>query len=153
MVVNILLVIAVLAALAAVESRKIFNSVVAFGIMGLLLCVTFLLLGSFDLALIQLAIEVALLLSLLKFTQATGEKEIQKGWALLNYLAAVILVVVFTWFSFDLFRNLPGAGANVQRFLALNLFNLLGVAGVVFGAVVGAAAVLRPKGKDKEAGG
>jgi uncharacterized MnhB-related membrane protein len=147
MVINILLGLAVVAALVAVEIRDLYRSVAAFGVMGLALCLSFLALGSFDLALLQLGVEIALLVYIIRATRPTGEQEPGQGWGIAGYLAAVVLVIVFAVFAAWLVGLLPAAAARGTKGWALNPYNLLGIAAVLLGAVLGALAVLRSGGR------
>ncbi|MFA4966938.1 MAG: NADH-quinone oxidoreductase subunit K [Candidatus Margulisiibacteriota bacterium] len=91
--------IVISAAVAAVESKKLINSVIAFGIMGLSVCLTFIIQGSIDLALVQLAVETALLMVLVKATKDLSEPESLKWYEIVSMTLFIILFGIFAGYA------------------------------------------------------
>ncbi len=145
MIMTILLVLTGLAALAALESRTLRLSIVAFGLAGLGFCLAYMMLGSWDLALVQLAVEVGLLVYL---GMSVNTQEEPAGGGTLAYLGLFVFAVVFGGFAYVIFQNWPSVSVMQAGVQLPGLFELIGIAAALFAAVVGALTVLRPEGKE-----
>ncbi len=143
MMMTILLVLIGLAALAALESRHARLSIAAFGLAGLGFCLSYVLLGSWDLALVQLAVELGLLVYL-TFSLNTQEERPNGGTLL--YLGLFVFAVVLAGFAYLIFQNWPSAFVAKGGALLPGLFESIGIAAALLAAIVGALTVLRPEG-------
>ena len=145
MIMTILLVLTGLAALAALESRHLRLSLVAFGLAGLGFCLAYIMLGSWDLALVQLAVELGLLVYL---TFSLNTQEDRAGGGLALYLGLLVFAVVFGGFAYLVFLNWPVIFVIQGRMQWPGVFELIGIVAALFAAVVGALTVLRPEGRE-----
>jgi uncharacterized MnhB-related membrane protein len=137
----------IIAAVVALESRKLRVAISAFGLAGFGFCLSYIMLGSWDLAIIQLAIELGLLIYLM-FTAspAAGEPESYSGGQLMARLGSLIFAAILIGFAYLIFKTLPAV--NIQAGLTLpDLYDLIGIGAALFAAVVGALTVLRPEGR------
>ena len=137
--------IVILAAITAVEAKRLTSAVIAFGIMGFGVCLTYVIEGSIDIAFIQLAAEIALLVVLVKATRDMAEPESFRWYEI---LAAVFFIVFFAIFAYYAAIGLPVSGKQVKE--RIDLYNMIGVLFAVLSGVIGAFAVLRPQGKQGE---
>ncbi len=144
MIMTILLVLIGLAALAALESRPARVSIIAFGLAGFGFCLAYIMLGSWDLALVQLAVEIGLLVYL---ALSLNTQEAPAGNATLLYLGLFVFAVVFAGFAYLIFQNWPSVFVIRGVVQWPGLFELIGTAAALFAAVVGALTVLRPEDK------
>jgi len=172
----ILLVFLIVGALIAVETKNLLSSVISLGAIGFGLSIAFLFLRAPDLAIVQIAVEVVLLIFLIRAT--IGRDVIPtKGhihWA--GLLIVCLLTVGFFAFGYYAFRSLNEFGTPIisavgnapsNKYLADGLketgsanivtsilldyraFDTLGEATVLFAAVLGALAVLRGRAWSK----
>lgn len=166
----ILLVFLIIGALIAVETKNLLSSVISLGAIGFGMSIAFLFLRAPDLAIVQIAVEVVLLIFLIRAT--IGRDVVPErghvrwpGLALICLLAAGFLVLAYISL-----RNLPGFGepviatvgqapsnkylrdglsetgaANIVTAVLLDYraYDTLGEATVLFAAVIGALAILR----------
>ena len=137
-----------LAALAALESRHMRFSFIAFGLAGLGFCLTYFLLGSWDLALVQLAVEVALLVYLVFSAGSSVEQENNSDEQITYYPGIIIFAVVFIGFAYLIFRTWPVLNFAPTGVKLPGLFDLVGIAAALLAALVGALTLLRPEGKE-----
>jgi len=175
----IILIFLIVAALIAVETKNLLSSVISLGAVGFGLSIAFLFLRAPDLALVQIAVEVILLIFLIRAT--IGRDVIPtKGhihWA--GLLSVCLLVAAVSVFGFFAFRSLEEFGtpiialvpdAPANRYLqdglketgAANIvtavlldyraYDTLGEATVLFAAIIGALAVLRGRAWSRKAG-
>jgi len=166
----ILLIFMIIGALIAVETKNLLSSVISLGAIGFGLSITFLFLRAPDLALVQIAVEVILLIFLIR---ATIRRDVNPdrghvAWGGLVIVCALVLgVLAFGYFAF---RSLPEFGqpiitavqnapsnkyladgvretgaANIVTAILLDYraYDTLGEATVLFAAVLGALAILR----------
>lgn len=145
MAITIILVLIGLAALAALESRRLLLSIVAFGLAGLGFCLAYVMLGSWDLALVQLAAEIGLLVYL---TMSLNTQEDRAGGGALLYLGLFVFAVIFAGFAYLIFRNWPSVMVIQAGVELPGIFELIGIAAALFAAVVGALTVLRPEERE-----
>ena len=174
-----LLAFMILGAIVAVETKTLLSSVISLGAVGVGVSISFLFLGAPDLAIVQVAVEVVMLIFLLR---ATIGREVvpTKGrvpWPAL--VAAIALMAGFVAFAVLAFLEwrpfgqpvmtaIPAAPAN--RYLEKGLaetgapnivtaiildyraYDTLGEATVIFTAIIGTLAILRgraKRGRDK----
>ena len=172
----ILLVFLIIGALIAVETKNLLSSVISLGAIGFGLSIAFLFLRAPDLAIVQIAVEVVLLIFLIRAT--IGRDVIPtRGhihWA--GLLVVCLLAAGFLVFGYYAFRSLKTFGSPViaaveaapsNKYLADGLketgavnivtsvlldyraYDTLGEATVLFAAVIGALAVLRGTARSK----
>ena len=164
----------ILGALVAVETRTLISSVISLGVVGVGASVAFLFLAAPDLAMVQVAVEVVLLIFLIR---ATIGREVTParghvGWA--GLAAGVVMIAALLAFAVVAFRDLPPFGDPVMsrvasapsnRYVAEGLretgsanlitsvildyrgYDTLGEATVLFAAILGALTVLRGRSK------
>lgn len=144
-----LLGLTVVASVAALESRQPRFAIASFGLAGLCFCLSYIILGSWDLALVQLAVELGLLIYLMFTTgQAAGEPAGRSGGQLTAWFGFILFAAIFSGFACLIFTTWPSvpllpAGAKLP-----SLYDLIGAAAALFAAVVGALTVLRPEGRE-----
>jgi len=172
----ILLVFLIVGAIVAVETKNLLSSVIALGAIGFGLSIAFLFLRAPDLAIVQIAVEVVLLIFLIRAT--IGRDVIPaKGHVHWAGLAIVCLLTAgFFSFGYFAFRSLNEFGSPIiaavdaapsNKYLADGLkqtgsanivtsvlldyraYDTLGEATVLFAAVLGALAVLRGRAWSK----
>ena len=141
----ILIGLIILAALAAVESRSLLVSVAAFGLAGLGFGLAYIIMGAWDLALVQLAVELGLLFYLIRSTRIVSETEPYTRRRLGAYLGALAFVLVFLGFAYFVLRSLPPAVQLTGAVELPSLYEVIGIAAALFAAVVGGLTVLRPE--------
>lgn len=172
----ILLVFLIVGALIAVETKNLLSSVISLGAIGFGLSIAFLFLRAPDLAIVQIAVEVVLLVFLIRAT--IGRDVIStKGhihWA--GLLIVCLLTAGFFAFGYYAFRSLNEFGTPIisavgtapsNKYLADGLketgsanivtsilldyraYDTLGEATVLFAAILGALAVLRGRAWSK----
>jgi len=141
----ILIGLIILAALAAVESRSLLVSVAAFRLTGLGFSLTYIIMGSWDLALIQLAVELGLLFYLIRSTHIVSETETYAGRRLGVYLGALAFASIFLYFAYFVLRSLPPAIQLPGAIKLPSLYEVIGIAAALLAAVVGGLTVLRPE--------
>ena len=91
----LLLVVMVLAALIALESRDLLSSVIAVGACGFILSVVFLLLKAPDIAIVQIVIEVLTLIILIRVTISRDIHVIEDTRQFLPFAVNIVLLLVF----------------------------------------------------------
>jgi multicomponent Na+:H+ antiporter subunit B len=170
----LLLVLMILGAIVALESKDLLSGIISLGIIGFALTVIFLLLQAPDLAIVQIIIEtitlVILIAAVLKTTRIDTTDEIGLPKITL-WLIGLAFVVIFIVSAYKSFQHLPEFGSPVLRMAqyyidqgftvtgAGNLvaavildfrgYDTLGEATVLFTSVAGVIAVLRKVGRTK----
>lgn len=168
----IVLIFMVVAALIAIEIRSLLSSVISFGAVGIGMSIAFLFLGAPDLAIVQIAVEVVLLIFLIRAT--IGRDVVPAGghipWPGLVLVcllsAALMLAGLFAFRSLNEFgtpiiATVPEApsnrylrdalketgAANVVTSVILDYraYDTLGEATVLFAAILGALSILRSR--------
>jgi multisubunit Na+/H+ antiporter MnhB subunit len=170
----VLLVFMILGALIAVELKSLLSSVIALGAIGFGLSIAFLFLRAPDLAIVQIAVEVILLIFLIRATisrdvvSASGHIK-WYGWLVSVVLLGGILAIGILAFKDQLSFGAPVIAAVVEapsnEYLAQGLkesgaanivtsvlldyraYDTLGEATVLFAAIIGALAILRGRAK------
>lgn len=173
-IILVLLAFMVIAALIAVETKSILSSVISLGAVGFGLSIAFLFLRAPDLAIVQIAVEVVLLIFLIRATisrDTIPETGRIRWWGMASVLLLMAAVLVFGYFAFrDLgdfgepiiasVKNIPSnlylregleqtGAANIVTSVLLDYraYDTLGEATVLFTAIIGALAILRSKTK------
>ena len=173
----ILLVFMIIGAIVAVEIKNLLSSVIAVGAVGFGLSVSFLFLRAPDLAIVQVAVEVVLLIFLIRATISRDTLPTTGHIAWPGVIAAVLLTICVFVFGIYAFRDLnelgnpiiatvaeapsntylenaleeTGASNTVTAVLLdYRAYDTLGEATVLFAAVIGALAVLRGKARSKK---
>ena len=173
----VLLIFIIIAAIVAVETKKLLSSVISVGAVGFGLSVSFLFMHAPDLAIVQVAVEVVLLVFLIRATISRDviPTEGHVGWP--GLIVIVLLTVGFFVFGLFAFRDLNEFGnpiiatvagapsntyiqsglketgsANIVTSVLLDYraYDTLGEATVLFAAVIGALTVLRGKARSKK---
>ena len=169
-----LLVLMILGAIIALESRDLLSGIISLGIIGFALTIIFLLLQAPDLAIVQIIVEtltlVILIAAILKTTREDTTEAFGFGKSLLWGLGLVV-IAAFLLVTVNLLKYLPPFGSPVLRMAqpyidlglpqtgAANLvaaiildfrgYDTLGEATVLFTAVAGTVAVLRSVGRKR----
>ncbi|MFH1942119.1 MAG: hydrogen gas-evolving membrane-bound hydrogenase subunit E [bacterium] len=168
----LLLVLMILGALVALESKDLLSGIISLGIIGFALTIIFLILHAPDLAIVQIVVEtmtlVILIAAVLKTTREDTTEKVDTKKVLL-WVSGLVFVVVFMMTAIKAFQHLPDFGFPTLRmaqayideglFLtgATNLvaaiildfrgYDTLGEATVLFTSVVGVVTVLRRVGR------
>jgi multicomponent Na+:H+ antiporter subunit B len=173
----ILLGMMIVGAVIAIEVKRLLPAVITVGSVGMGLALTFLLLKAPDIALTQLVVEIMAVVILIRATLNRDVSSENFGSRYLGALIGLVFLVLATLAAFAAFKDLPGFGypiMAVSRFYPVNAmsatgatnvvtaiildfraYDTLGEATVLFTAVIGVLAVMRPKGKktgEEEAG-
>ena len=173
-IILVLLAFMVIAALIAVETKSLLSSVISLGAVGFGLSIAFLFLRAPDLAIVQIAVEVVLLIFLIRATisrDTISETGRIRWWGKVLVSLLVACVLVFGYFAFlelgdfgepiitsvkstpsnlYLREGLEQTGsANIVTSVLLDYraYDTLGEATVLFTAIIGALAILRSKAK------
>jgi multisubunit Na+/H+ antiporter MnhB subunit len=172
--ISALLVLAVVAALVAIQSRHMLSAIISLGAVGFLTAIVFLLLGAPDLAMVQIAVEVIALVILLRAVSGRADDSAGSAPSVVVASAAVALLAVAGAFALGAMEEFPAFGAPVmervaeapssvylreglERTGAANIvsavlldfraYDTLGEATVLFCAVLGALTVLRRRAR------
>jgi len=174
--INLLLIFIIIAAIAAIELKDLLSSVVAVGVAGFGLVISFLILKAPDLAITQLVVEILCLIILIRATIKVDLPFSTSGRWLVNTIVTVIFLAVFLICGYKALLNLPNFGnpvmktsvfyldetlknihaTNVVSAINLNFraYDTLGEATALFAAAIGIMTILRKKGRltkeDKE---
>jgi multicomponent Na+:H+ antiporter subunit B len=170
----LLLVLMILGAIVALESKDLLSGIISLGIIGFALTIIFLLLQAPDLAIVQIIIEtitlVILIAAVLKTTRNDTTDELGLPKVTLWFIG-LVFIVVFIISAYRSLQHLPEFGSPVMRMAqyyidqgvpltgASNLvaavildfrgYDTLGEATVLFTSVAGVVAVLRKVGRRK----
>ncbi len=168
----LLLVLMIVGAVVALESRHLLSAIISLGIVGFGLTLAFLVLQAPDLAIVQIVVETLSLIILIAAVIKTTREDTAQEWGGKVYLLLLgVLLTIFLVFVHHTFRALPEFGSPVMRMAgpyvehglsktgAANLvgavildfraYDTLGEAAVLFTAVMGVIAVLRKVGRKK----
>jgi multisubunit Na+/H+ antiporter MnhB subunit len=170
----VLLVFMILGALIAVELKSLLSSVIALGAIGFGLSIAFLFLRAPDLAIVQIAVEVILLIFLIRATISRDVVSTSGHIKWYGWLISVVLIGCVLVIGILAFRNLGSFGTPIisaveeapsNEYLAQGLkesgsanivtsvlldyraYDTLGEATVLFAAIIGALAILRGRAK------
>ena len=170
----ILIAFVIFATMVAVEAKGLLSTAISVGAAGLAMSVIFLVLGAPDLAITQVVVEVICLLWLIRATRQDEDStfEVKRD----RFVVAVALcgggiVIALSYYAFlslteygsplmsvakqYLEHGLEKTGAAnyvMAVLLDFRAYDTLGEATVIFGAIIGAYAVIRKIGRIKNAG-
>lgn len=158
-------------AIIAVTVKDLLSSVIAVGVTGLGVCVTFLVLKAPDLAITQLVVEVLCLIILIRATIRMDLPFSTTGRWVFNTTVTITFIVIFLGISHIALKDLPPFGYPIMKVAkvyleqgliatgATNLisavildyraYDTLGEATILFTAVIGVLAVMRKTGRKK----
>ena len=168
----LLIILMILGAIVALESKDLLSGIISLGIIGFALTIIFLILQAPDLAIVQIIIETLTLVILIAAVLKTTRDDTVETFGfkkLLLWFAGLVFVGVFIFTAVKAFRNLPRFGYPVLRMAktyidhglsltgATNLvaavildfrgYDTLGEATVLFTSVAGVVTVLRKMGR------
>ncbi len=171
----LLLVLMILGAFVALESKDLLSGIISLGIIGFALTIIFLLLQAPDLAIVQIIIETLTLVILIAAILKTTREDTVEGFNIkqvLLWVAGLAFIGIFIWMSVKAFRYLPGFGEPVLRMAGVYLnqglpmtgavnivaaiildlrgYDTLGEATVLFTSVLGVMAILRKVGRKRK---
>jgi multicomponent Na+:H+ antiporter subunit B len=170
----LLLVLMILGAMVALESKDLLSGIISLGIIGFALTIIFLILHAPDLAIVQIVVETMTLVILIAAILKTTREDTTEKFDLKKMLlwgTGLIFIVVFMWAAVRALQHLPDFGLPTLRMAqvyvdeglsltgASNLvaavildfrgYDTLGEATVLFTSVAGVVAVLRKVGSKK----
>ena len=171
-----ILIFMIIASIVALEQKDVLSSIIAMGVVGLGVSISFLILQAPDLAIVQFLFEIlALIILIMAFVKKTHhEYEPSKSNRLLAAATAGLLLLLL-FLSLSAFRLLPPFGQplmttakyylenGAQQIGAANLvsaivldyrgYDTFGEVTILFTAILGTFAVLRSTAKAKHTGG
>ncbi|MFA5840152.1 MAG: hypothetical protein WC890_05820 [Candidatus Margulisiibacteriota bacterium] len=152
MLINIVLLIMFLSAAAAIFLRNLTHSIYALIITGLCLCLSLFLLGSHELAFIQLSIELAIVFILIRSTSNIAEKDSYSKREMVTLLVSSLSLAAILFLAFESFDGLIRTETLPAEIISKNLglLQLAGVTAVIIAAIIGVITILRPKAREKE---
>ncbi len=158
-------------AIIAVEVKDLLSSVVAVGVTGLGVCLTFLVLKAPDLAITQLVVEVLCLMILIRATIRKDLPFATTGRWFFNTMVTLTFIFVFLAISYVALKDIPPFGYPIMKvakvyldqgliktgatnivsavILDFRAYDTLGEATILFTAVIGVLAVMRRVGRKK----
>jgi len=158
-------------ALIAVVAKDLLSSIIAVGVTGLGVCLTFLVLKAPDLAITQLVVEVLCLVILIRSTIRTDLPFATTGRWFFNTFITVAFLALFLGMSYIALLDMPAFGYPIMRVARIYLkqgfiktgaanlisavildyraYDTLGEATILFTAVIGVLAVMRRVGRKK----
>jgi multicomponent Na+:H+ antiporter subunit B len=172
----IILVFILLGAVIAVEIRDLLSAVISLGVVGFGLSIAFVFLQAPDLAIVQIAVEVVLLILLIR---ATIRRDVKTTHAHINWLSLFLVVILclglagFAYIAFEELEFGAPAAAKIEEsptnhylrqgltetgaanivtsvILDYRAYDTLGEATVLFTAIIGALAILRGVARKKK---
>jgi len=166
-----LIVLMILGAVVALESRDLLSGIISLGIIGFALTIIFLVLHAPDLAIVQIIIEtltlVILIAAVLKTTRSDTTEEINSKTVIL-WISGILFMGLFLVSAIKAFHTLPRFGSTELRMAKVYLdglsltgasnlvtavildfrgYDTLGEATVLFTSVAGVVTVLRKSGR------
>ena len=170
----LLIVLMILGAIAALESKDLLSGIISLGIIGFALTVIFLILQAPDLAIVQIIVETMTLVILIAAVMKTTKADTAETYgrhSLWIGLVGLVFVFVFIWTAVKAFQQMPEFGSLPLRMAAeyvnsgmgltgagnlvaavildFRAYDTLGEATVLFTSVVGITAVLRKLGRNR----
>ena len=164
----LLLIFMIVAAILAIELEYLVSSVVALFALGLVLCITFIVLKAPDVAIMQLVVETLALIVLIKATLRQDLPFSASGRWFVNTLIYAAFFITLVVVALKCFKDLPPFGSPLMKAAALlgqnlpkmgeanlvsvvtlryRIFDSFAQAAILFVAVIAVLAILRPKGK------
>jgi multisubunit Na+/H+ antiporter MnhB subunit len=170
----LLIVLMILGAVVALESRDLLSGIISLGLCGFALTIAFLLLQAPDLAIVQIIVETLTLVILIAAVLKTTREDTTESLGFRKVLLwglGLAAVAAFGFMAAGVFRHLPPFGspelrmaqpyidgglagtgaANIVAAVILDYrgYDTLGEATVLFTAVAGTVAVLRSVGRKR----
>lgn len=139
-------------ATAAIFLRNLTHSIYALIATGLSLCLSFFLLGSHELAFIQLSVEIAIVLILIRSTSNIAEKDSYSKRELVALLVSTISLAAILFLALESLDGLIRPETLPVEIISKNfgLLQLAGVIAVIIAAIIGFMTILRPNAREKE---
>lgn len=173
--VNLLLIFIIIAAIVAISVKDLLSAVVAVGVSGFGLCITFLTLKAPDLAITQLVVEILCLIILIRATIQLDLPFSTSGRWFINTFVTLVFLAVFLYYGYAALKSLPEFGSPIikvsafylaeetlEKIHATNLvsainlnfraYDTLGEATALFAAAIGVMTLMRKKGKKSSDG-
>jgi multisubunit Na+/H+ antiporter MnhB subunit len=173
-ILTLLIVLMILGAIVALESRDLLSGIISLGICGFALTIAFLLLQAPDLAIVQIIVETLTLVILIAAILKTTREDTTETFGFRKILLwgmGLVAIAAFLAVTVSIFKHLPPFGSPALRMAqpyidqglpltgAANLvaaiildfrgYDTLGEATVLFTAVAGTVAVLRSVGRKR----
>ncbi len=166
----------VIGSIVALEIKDILSSIIAIGIVGLAVSVSFLFLQAPDLAIVQFLFEIFALIILVRafISKENHEMEPVKAGKMITAISILVLIAIFAG-SIQFFRLMPAFGdpilgtaahylengavetgaANLVSSIILDYraYDTLGEVTVLFTAILGTITILRIRTNSKQTGG
>lgn len=169
--IQIVLVLLIFAAIVAVEMRDLLASIVALGVVGLGLSITFLFLNATDLAVVQIVVEILSFIILVRAIRPRREAGLVVERKAISATITLTIIVLFLFFISKALFDLPAFGnpamrvserylqnglketgaANIVMAVLLDyrIFDSLGQIIILFAAVMGILSIIRKVGRKK----
>ena len=170
----LLLVLMILGAIVAIESKDLLSGIISLGIIGFALTIVFVVLHAPDLAIVQIIIETLTLIILIGAVLKTTREDTSEGLdakKVFLWISGLVFIGVFILAAIRAYQHLPEFGKPTLRMAqyyienglsltgASNLvaavildfrgYDTLGEATVLFTSVAGVIAVLRKAGRKR----
>ena len=166
----LLLLLMVVSAVIAIETRNLLSSIICLGAVGFLLSIAFLFLGAPDIAITQLVVDILVLVILIRATINRDLTSVSGDREFFGTVVTTVIVLVMAILGIIVFASFPGFGMSVMDriqdapsiaylgqcltqtgaanavtavLLDFRAYDTLGEATVLFCAVLGTIAVLR----------
>lgn len=161
----------IVGAIIAVKVKDLLSSIIAVGVAGLGLSLTFLVLKAPDLAITQLVVEILCLIILIRATIRKDLPFSTSGRWFFNTLITLTFIGTFLWMAYIALKGLPAFGYPIMKvskayfeqgliktgatnlvsavILDFRAYDTLGEATILFTAVIGVLAIMRRVGRKK----
>ena len=169
---GLLLFFMIVGAVVAVETSSLLASVISVGAVGFGVSIAFLFLGAPDIAITQIVVEVLALIILIRATISRDITAVAGGREFFGRVVTLGLILIIFLFSLQAFEGLPefgtpeigeaadrylrkgmedtgAANAVTSVILDYRAYDTLGEATVLFTAIFGALALLRPRARTR----
>jgi hypothetical protein len=149
-----ILVIAALFAVVATESVNLIVALTALAAFGFMFSVAFALLGAFEVAALQLVIEVFLIALIISWTRSSYARERYKGRELFAYICALLFCVLLLAAFNAVFRAVPFSASFTKDLVShvqgTRGLDVIAAATAIFTAAMGVTAVLKQTNKGEK---
>ncbi len=173
-ILHIILIMMIIGALIAIETKNLLSSIISVGAVGFLLAIMFLFLRAPDLAITQMVVEILCLVILIRATISRDLTAISGGREFFGLITTATLIILITVLGLKIFEDFPAFGSSVldrvidapaKTYIADGLektgsanivttilldfraYDTLGEITVLFCAILGTLAVLRRKAR------
>ncbi len=168
----IMIILMILGSIYSLHAKDLLSAVVAYGIVGFGLVISFLLLYAPDLAIVQVVVEIITLVIMIAVIVNTTHKDEKKIFTTKSSLVNLVVLLIFVGVFFLMFAHIIGVlsyfGQHTMRMAGVYIdsayeagsanivtgilfhfraYDTLGEATVLFTAVIGVLTVLRQYGK------